>query len=222
MWRCIWDAGGTDELRYDGTRSAIIDLMAATLDKSPTGGGVLSYAANIYGGYTIANGVVVEKATGGFGADHIGGNDLDNILSGRDGADVILGRGGTDTLDGGLGLDKMAGGLGIDTFDFNAVSDSGKSKKTWDHVTDFKGDHIDLHDIDADSITANDQDFAFIGKAAFDHSAGEVRFSLQKVRAGKHFVYNTIVSGDVDGDGVADFAIQLDKHKGVTAADLIL
>ncbi len=233
MWRCIWDAGGVDEMRYNGARNAIIDLTAATLDNSPTGGGVLSYAANIYGGYTIANGVMIEKATGGSGNDLITGNAANNVLSGRDGDDSLVGLAGKDTLsggagidtlDGGLSVDKMAGGLGADNFDFNAVLDSGKTKTTWDHITDFKSalDHIDLHDIDADSITMNDQDFTFIGKAAFDHNAGEVRFSLQKIKVGKHFVYNTIVSGDVDGDGFADFAIQLDKHKGVVVGDFVL
>ena len=41
---CIWDAGGTDEIVYNGSSDAIIDLRAATLDNTPTGGGVVSYA----------------------------------------------------------------------------------------------------------------------------------------------------------------------------------
>ena len=60
-WSSIWDAGGSDTLEYDGSGNVILDLRAATLDESPTGGGILSYAAFIHGGFTIANGVVIEK-----------------------------------------------------------------------------------------------------------------------------------------------------------------
>lgn len=106
FWECIWDAGGIDEMRYDGSRNAILDLRAATLDYSETSRGVLSYAAFIGGGYTIANGVVVENATGGEGSDLITGNAAANVLHGR---------GGADTLEGGAGNDVLYGGDGLDT-----------------------------------------------------------------------------------------------------------
>ena len=53
-WTCIWDAGGIDQIVYGGTRNVTIDLRAATIDNSPTGGGIPSYADGIYGGFTIA------------------------------------------------------------------------------------------------------------------------------------------------------------------------
>ena len=74
----IWDTGGTDTIAYNGTGRATIDLTAATLDYSPTGGGVLSFVDQIpgtagvdgiFGGFTIANGVVIENASGGSGND---------------------------------------------------------------------------------------------------------------------------------------------------------
>jgi Ca2+-binding RTX toxin-like protein len=114
-WECIWDAGGVDEIRYDvmdaegnaiaGKANAIIDLTAATLDMSETGFGVLSYAAFIGGGYTIANGVVIENATGGDGHDEITGNSADNVLNGRGGHDILVSKGGTDSIIGGDGFD---------------------------------------------------------------------------------------------------------------------
>ncbi len=60
----IWDTGGTDTIAYVGTRAAQIDLTAATLDYSPTGGGVVSFVHDLpgettrrtSGGFTIANG----------------------------------------------------------------------------------------------------------------------------------------------------------------------
>jgi Ca2+-binding RTX toxin-like protein len=105
FWTCIWDAGGTDRIFYGGSKSVTIDLTAATIDNSPTGGGVLSYASAIQGGLTIANGVVIENAYGGFGNDIIKGNAVGNRLFGRNGNDSIDGRAGADHLEGGLGND---------------------------------------------------------------------------------------------------------------------
>ncbi|MCJ2045944.1 DUF4214 domain-containing protein [Methylobacterium sp. J-078] len=105
FWACLWDTGGTDEMRYEGARDAILDLTAATLDYSVTGYGVLSYAAFIGGGYTIANGVVIENATGGSGNDSITGNAAANVLVGNAGNDTLTGHGGNDTIDGGAGFD---------------------------------------------------------------------------------------------------------------------
>lgn len=97
----IWDAGGTDEIRYDGSRDVVIDLREATLQVEPGGGGWLSYAEGIYGGYTIANGVVIENATGGTGDDALVANAADNILTGGGGANTYI-----FTADGG-GIDRL-------------------------------------------------------------------------------------------------------------------
>ncbi|MGD9800769.1 MAG: hypothetical protein AB7V02_09245, partial [Parvularculaceae bacterium] len=104
-YETIWDTGGTDEIRYDGAANARIDLLAATLDYSPTGGGAISFVEGIWGGYTIANGVIVENATGGSGDDSLLGNASNNLLLGRDGDDILMGRAGADTLNGGAGFD---------------------------------------------------------------------------------------------------------------------
>lgn len=104
----IWDTGGTDEIRYSGSRNAQIDLTAATLDYSPTGGGVVSFVDDIKGGYTIANGVVIENATAGSGDDVLIGNSAANVLKGNDGDDFLMGKGGGDTLNGGGGFDTAS------------------------------------------------------------------------------------------------------------------
>lgn len=123
QYRTIWDTGGTDTIAYSGARDANIDLLAATLDYTPTGGGVVSFARGIFGGFTIANGVVIENATGGSGNDVLIGNRANNILTGnvgndtlmgRDGNDTLIGGEGNDSLDGGAGKDILLGGIGID------------------------------------------------------------------------------------------------------------
>ncbi len=107
-YQAIWDTAGTDEIRYDGAKDARIDLLAATLDYSPTGGGVVSFVDGIYGGYTIASGVVIENATGGSGNDTLLGNAANNVLTGNDGDDRMMGRGGADRYNGGNGIDTVS------------------------------------------------------------------------------------------------------------------
>lgn len=117
FYHTIWDTGGTDAIRYGGGLDAQIDLMAATLDYTPTGGGVVSFVDGIDGGYTIANGVVIENASGGSGNDVILGNEAANVLAGNNGDDVIEGRAGDDTISGGNNNDVLGGGDGNDTLD---------------------------------------------------------------------------------------------------------
>ena len=124
FWTCIWDAGGTDQIIHRGSQAAIIDLTAATLDYSPTGGGVISYADGIFGGFTIANGVVIENAKGGDAGDMLFGNDSDNVLKGRDGGDLLFGGGGVDKLLGGAGADQF-GFNSLDAGDADTIGDFG-------------------------------------------------------------------------------------------------
>jgi len=137
FYATIWDAGGVDEIKYDGAKNANIDLRAASLKYEEGGGGWVSYAYGVHGGYTIANGVTIENATGGSGADTLGGNEAANVLSGREGDDVLEGRGGNDTLDGGAGNDTLIGGAGVDLMRGGAGNDSfvwsaGDGKDTFD------------------------------------------------------------------------------------------
>lgn len=116
FYQTIWDTGGTDEIRYDGNRDAQIDLLAATLDYSATGGGVVSFVDGIWGGYTIANGVTIENARSGNGDDVLLGNSANNLLIGNNGDDLLMGRAGNDSLEGGNGDDILNGGAGNDLY----------------------------------------------------------------------------------------------------------
>lgn len=143
-WQALWDTDGIDEIAYAGTANAVIDLRPATLDDTPTGGGVPSYTFTTnpdgtrnYGhGFTIAGdytdaladrdgvaGVIIENARGGSGNDDITGNDTDNVLSGNAGDDTLRGLAGDDTLNGGNGTDTMLGGTGDDTYRIDSKHD---------------------------------------------------------------------------------------------------
>jgi len=107
-WSCIWDAGGTDTISNAGSSiNCTINLNAAPLTGA-NAGGYVSWNSNIVGGFTIANGVVIENASGGSGNDTLNGNSSNN------------------TLDGGAGNDKLYGGVGDDTY----VLDTAKDKVT--------------------------------------------------------------------------------------------
>ncbi|WP_298957151.1 M10 family metallopeptidase C-terminal domain-containing protein [uncultured Methylobacterium sp.] len=121
----IWDTGGTDTIAYTGTSRAKIDLRAATLRNEIGGGGWISTSEMLTGGFTIANGVTIENASGNLGDDILIGNDLGNLLSGLD---------GNDRLDGGRGTDTLVGGFGDDTY---LVDEAG------DLVTERAGEGFD-------------------------------------------------------------------------------
>ncbi|MGQ0559529.1 MAG: M10 family metallopeptidase, partial [Sphingosinicella sp.] len=106
-YECIWDAGGTDSIVYNGAKNANIDLRPATLKYEFGGGGWVSYAWGIFGGFTIANGVTIENARSGAGNDTLTGNDAANILDAGAGNDVLIGGKGKDTLTGGAGDDTF-------------------------------------------------------------------------------------------------------------------
>ena len=88
-FQAIWDTGGVDTIRYKGSKDAVISLQPATLDYTATGGGVVSYVTGVHGGFTIANGVVIENAKSGSGDDWLQGSLGANRLDGGKGRDTV-------------------------------------------------------------------------------------------------------------------------------------
>jgi len=109
FYSCVWDAGGVDKISGAGATSGVtIDLNDATLNTATDGagaGGYLSAASGVFGGFTIAKGVVIENADGSRFSDVITGNEFRNTISA--GA-------GNDTVDGGAGDDLIYLGDGDD------------------------------------------------------------------------------------------------------------
>ncbi len=133
------------------------------------------------------------------------------------GADSFTGGAGEDRLFGGAGADSLRGGGGNDVFVYDDIAQSTPASR--DAILDFTlGDRIDLSGIDANTTGAapGDQAFAFIGAAAFGSVAGQLRVTANGG--------GWLVEGDTDGNGIADFAVQLtvpDAHP-ITATDFIL
>jgi len=161
-------------------------------------------------------GTLVGTIDMGAGNDTVKGSAGADIVFGGAGNDQLFGNGGNDQLRGDAGVDLLTGGAGADRFIFRA-SDSGKTASTEDRVTDFshtQHDRIDLHLVDANTRLTADQAFTFIGTKAFTHHAGELHYS---VSGG-----NAFVSGDADGNGVADFTLRLDHVTSLVAGDFLL
>jgi Ca2+-binding RTX toxin-like protein len=142
----------------------------------------------------------------------LGGNDT---LIGGTGNDALSSGGGNDLLRGDAGADILTGGAGNDLFDFNAISDSKGTAR--DTITDFVqgSDKIDLLSIDAIAAVSGNQAFTFIDGAAFSGKAGQLRIDHSDAT-------KTVIYGDVNGDGVADFAIQVAGHVSLNAGDFLL
>ncbi|WP_111351237.1 calcium-binding protein [Acuticoccus sediminis] len=140
----------------------------------------------------------MDSLDGGKGTDTLDGGGGDDTLVGNDGDDVLLGGEGSDHLVGGAGRDRLTGGRAGDIFGFSKADDSAPGAA--DVITDLSSrDRINLQRIDADTTEAGDQHFVFVDH--FSHSAGELTASVQDDL--------TILRGDTDGDGSADFMVRL-------------
>jgi Ca2+-binding RTX toxin-like protein len=218
-WLEIGGTDGNDTI----TGSSVTDIIRGSggddvLDGGVGGNDLVSYLFD--GAVTVSLAIAGPQDTGGAGTDTLSnfeglegsqtgdtltGDDFANSLLGRGGADTVIGGGGSDSLLGGPGKDTLTGGLGADTFDFNLKSESPKGKNH-DIITDFsgvglEGDHINVHDIDANTQVGGNQNFHFIGAQKFHHHAGELHFVA-------HGTFVT-VEGDTNGDGKADFQIEV-------------
>jgi Ca2+-binding RTX toxin-like protein len=170
---------------------------------------LLSGGNDIYRG---RGGLADGEIDGGGGDDLLVGGQEDDDLYGRDGRDTLRGGGGEDTIYGGTGGDRLAGGAGRDIFLYlsRAESSVGTNRDT---ILDFgDGDVIDLSAIDADTTSANNA-FVFIGSANFS-AAGQLRYD-------NAFLNGSLLQGDVNGDGVADFNIFLQGVFSLTYADFV-
>jgi len=163
-------------------------------------------AANL-SGFTVGADVSVT-IFGSAGADDITGSGIGETIS----ADA-----GADTIRGGLGKDTMFGGAAGDRFDFDAAAEIGKKKGQLDLIADWgDGDRIDLSTIDANGSKKGDKAFKLLKTegADFTKKAGQLAYDQKKGL--------TLVQGDTDGNGKADFTLQLAGKIDLAKGDFLL
>ena len=143
------------------------------------------------------------------------GNGLNNSLVGTATANTLQGGAGNDFLAGGGGNDQLYGGANADTFVYNNANETPAGAATRDTIHDFDAsDIINLANVDANGAGAGNGTFIWRGAGAFTNTAGDLRFSV--------FGANTIVEGDINGDGVADLQILLLNYTALNAGDFVL
>lgn len=173
----------------------------------------------VYGGAgndTINGGVGKDRLYGDAGKDSLSGGDGNDLLYGGEGDDIIYGNAGDDLIEGGLGSDRLYGGTGADQFTYRPDHLLGNGAGA-DMIADFssaQGDKILLAMLDANSGTAVNDKFDFIGTAAFSQEAGQLRYVVEGG--------NAYICGDVNGDGLADFQMCALGTSSLSADDFSL
>jgi Ca2+-binding RTX toxin-like protein len=235
----LQSAGGTDSL-YGGDGNDTVSLYATnalTIDLRLTTQTIMvdGFAVLLDSFENAALQAPQTRITGNGDANTLQGYSGDDVISGLygndtfrfgRGADRIAGGHGNDFIDqtsnfsetgirttGDAAADTLTGGEGADTFRFlNAISSPfGLAQR--DTITDFtRGtDKIDLsYFFDVNLLVNADVTFTFIGRAAFSGTRGELRFD------------DGVLRGDVNGNGLGDFAVNLTGVTTLSAADLIL
>ncbi|MBU1211009.1 MAG: hypothetical protein KJ587_07020 [Alphaproteobacteria bacterium] len=156
----------------------------------------------------------VDRLFGGNQNDILRGGNQNDFLRGENNNDRIFGDGGNDVLVGGLGRDILTGGAGRDRFDYDRIQESrGATRDKISGWNDFQ-DRIDLRTIDANTTVGGNQRFKFIGEDAFSRTAGELHI--------RDIGSITRVEGDINGDGRADFAIDVIGASTLVQSEFLL
>jgi serralysin len=127
------------------------------------------------------------------------GNDHHNTIVGNDGVNIIV---------GGLGIDTLRGNGGGDAFLWSSIDEVGS-----DDVVDYssaQGDVLHFTNVDADETLDGNQDFTFIGTAAFT-APGQINWSTNGT--------DTFIQLNTDADLTAEGIIQL---MGAPSGDSVL
>ena len=121
--------------------------------------------------YTLPNGVENLTLTSGRRQHQRHRQRADNVIVGNDGNNMLDRQGRRDTLTGGGGQRHVC----------VRGRDTRRRRASATLIADFTPgtDRIDLTGIDADTGTAGDAAFRFLGTAAFDGQAGALHTSLR-------------------------------------------
>ncbi|KKB09800.1 VCBS domain-containing protein [Devosia chinhatensis] len=139
-----------------------------------------------------------------------------SIISGTGNPDTLVGTSGNDIFLGGRGADVINGNGGSDTYLLLSTSDSRVGAEGRDVLTNWNStSKIDISAIDANTKVDGHQEFLFVGQGAADRSVGTSQIKYY------HSGGNTFVVGDTNGDGDADFQVQLNGIHHLTADNFV-
>jgi serralysin len=191
----VWDAGGNDTFDFSGySQNQTIDLRA----------GFFSNVGGLTGNVAVAQGVDIENARGGSGADSVTGNALANVIQAGAGNDTISAGAGADTIDGGEGQSYLRGDEGNDLIAGGSSFDDINGNMGDDTVSGGAGDDWTVGGKDNDSLSGgagSDVVWGNLGNDTCDGGDGN-----DQVRGGQGDDSVTGGAGDdyVSGDRGAD------------------
>jgi Ca2+-binding RTX toxin-like protein len=165
------------------------------------GGDAGDFLAGGTGNDTVLGGAGNDTTYLGAGNDFTGGGAGNDVITAGAGTNRIYAGVGDDTVIAGTGRDVITGGPGIDHFIFATAAQAGIGAAR-DVITDF-APGVDKIDLSALNLT-------FIGGGGFSNAAGELRY------------IPGFAVGDINGDGLNDFAIELLGAPALTSGDFIL
>ena len=197
----------------DPTNPALAGALAADAPDTDQRGAARPAPAGTdpdVGAFELSQSPPSEEIVGTKRADFLQGTGEDDVIRGLAGNDTLyglpgddrlFGDNGKDSLFGKAGIDQSTGGLGADRFVFRATAEAAPDGPVYEEILDFnrsQGDKIDLRGIDANADAPGNQPFAFVGAAAI---SGPAQLHVEA------FDGDFLVTGNVDADPAADFAI---------------
>jgi len=200
----VWDAGGNDTFDFSGySQAQLIDLRE----------GFFSNVGALTGNVAVAQGAQIENAIGGFGADTINGNALNNVITGNAGADRVFAGVGNDTIDGGTGsgflrgedgADSIQGGTAFDDIQGNMGNDTESGGEGDDWVVGGKDHDILYGNEGGDLVYGNLGEDTCVGGAGDDIVRGGQGADSLVGEAGDDFVSGDRGEDTMTGGAGAD------------------
>ena len=185
----VWDAGGADTFDFSGySQNQLIDLRE----------GFFSNVGSLTGNVAVAQGAKIENAIGGFGADTINGNALNNLIQGNAGADRVFSGAGNDTIEGGSGTSYLRGEDGADSIVGGSSFDDLQGNMGADTETGGLGDDWVVGGKDNDVLYGNEGSDIVYGNIGDDLCIGGD--GNDTVRGGQG---NDSIQGDAGADFMA-------------------
>jgi Ca2+-binding RTX toxin-like protein len=212
----IWNPGDGNDTVDGGDGNDIVD--GGNGNDSVLGGNGNDSVLGSNGDDRLDGAVGNDILDGGNGNDTLTAAGGDDSLLGGDGNDSVLGGSGNDTLFGGLGSDTLQGGVGNDSI----VADNDGTQDVFQYTAVAlnsgdvaSGAHDTISGIGAEDVLDVSDQLADLLKQdgnALGADTGDVLLTNTLVAGSTNIAFDDptdLLSIDVDGNGSADFTIQL-------------